>query len=133
MIVGLEGVVRLKKMDRDGLLLCELQAETFEESAETLETSSEIFIRRFMNSDVASLMDNNDFLQMNIQPKDIIERIEEQYGHSKYGSVKYSRDELYWIGYVYRYYSYTYELSSVRVYKTVKPKELRGLDRKSVV
>lgn len=28
---------------------------------------------------------------------------------------------------MYRYFSYTYELSSVQVYKIVKPKELRGL------
>jgi hypothetical protein len=80
-----------------------------------------------MNSNVASLMDNGDFLQINIQAKDIIDRIEEEYGYSKYGSVKYTKNELYWIGYIYRYYSYTYEMSSVQVYKVVKPKELRGL------
>lgn len=34
---------------------------------------------------------------------------------------------MYWIGYLYRYFSYTYELSSIRVYKIVKPKEFRGL------
>ena len=34
---------------------------------------------------------------------------------------------MYWIGYLYRYFSYTYELPSTRVYKIVKPKELRGL------
>lgn len=117
----------MRKIDRDGLLLCELQAKTFENSAESTEMSSEIFIRRFMNSKVASLMDNTDFLQTNIQEKDIMERIEEEYGHSKYGSVKYSKNELYWIGYIYRYYSYTYELSSAQVYRIVKPKELRGL------
>jgi hypothetical protein len=64
---------------------------------------------------------------LNIQAKDAIQRIEEEYGHSKYGSVKYTKNELYWIGYIYRYYSYTYELSSVHVYKIVKPKELRSL------
>lgn len=117
----------MRKIDRDGLLLCELQAKTFENSAESTEMSSEIFIRRFMNSNVASLMDSTDFLQTNIQEKDIMERIEEEYGHSKYGSVKYSKNELYWIGYIYRYYSYTYELSSAQVYRIVKPKELRGL------
>lgn len=34
---------------------------------------------------------------------------------------------MYWIGYLYRYFAFTYELSSVQVYKIVKPKELRGL------
>lgn len=117
----------MKKIDKDGMLLCELQAKTFEESADCTDVSSEIFIRRFMNSKVALLIDNEEILNMNIQAKDVIERIDEEYGHSQYGSVKYTKDELYWIGYIYRYYSYTYEMSSVQVYKIVKPKELRGL------
>lgn len=117
----------MKKIDKDGLLLCELQGKIFEESADCTDVSSEIFIRRFMNSKVASLMDNGDILQMNIQARDVIERIDEEYGYSQYGSVKYTKNELYWIGYIYRYYSYTYEMSSVQVYKIVKPKELRGL------
>ena len=35
--------------------------------------------------------------------------------------------EIYWIGYLYRYFAFIYEISSVQVYKIVKPKELRGL------
>lgn len=34
---------------------------------------------------------------------------------------------MYWIGYLYRYFSFTYELSSLQVYKIIKPKELRAL------
>ena len=34
---------------------------------------------------------------------------------------------MYWIGYIYRYFSFTYDLSSSQVYKIIKPKELRGL------
>ena len=66
-------------------------------------------------------------MQTNIQAKDILNMIEEEYGASKYGSVKYNLIELYWIGYLYRYFSYTYNMSSIQVYKIVKPKELRGL------
>jgi hypothetical protein len=66
-------------------------------------------------------------LQTNLQANDLFERIEEEYGKTDYGSVKYTENELYWIGYIYRYYSYTYERSSVQVYKTIKPKELRSL------
>ncbi len=117
----------MKKIDSDGLLLCEIQAKVFEASRHATESSSEIFIRRFMNSRIASLMDSDDFLQNNLQASDIIERIEEQYGPSKYGSNKYTGDELYWIGYIYRYYSYTYNLSSSQTYRLVKPKELREL------
>lgn len=117
----------MRKFDKDGLILCEMQGQVFEMSIETTSTSSEIFIRRFMQSIIAKSLDSGDILQTNIQPKDIFERIVEQYGESKYGSVKYSPNEMYWIGYIYRYFSYTYEKSSSQVYKIIKPKELREL------
>lgn len=120
-------VIDMKKMDSDGILLCELQGATFELSLEKVETSSLIFIRRFMNSEVVKLLDNGSILQTNLQPQDIIEYIEEEYHELKYGKEKYTNNEMYWIGYLYRYFSYTYELSSYRVYKMVKPKELRNL------
>ena len=120
-------VIDMKKMDSDGILLCELQGSTFELSLEKVETSSLIFIRRFMNSEVVKLLDNGSILQTNLQPQDIIEYIEEEYHELKYGKEKYTNNEMYWIGYLYRYFSYTYELSSYRVYKMVKPKELRNL------
>lgn len=63
----------------------------------------------------------------NMQPADLLALVEEQYGPSGYGSEKYTHNEMYWMGYVYRYYAYTYQCSSVSVYKTIKPKELRGL------
>ena len=40
-------------MDKDGLLLCDLQGNAFELSIQLTATSSEIFMRRFMNSKVA--------------------------------------------------------------------------------
>ena len=41
-------------------------------------TSSEIFMRRFMNSKVVKAIDNESILQMNLQPKDI-KQVEEEY------------------------------------------------------
>ena len=117
----------MKKIDKDGLLLCELQANTFELSVSESETSSEIFIRRFMNSGIAKKFDSTAILETNIQPKDVLDRIKEEYGESKYGTVRYSKAEIYWIGYIYRYFAYTFSWTSVKIYKTVKPKELRGL------
>lgn len=117
----------MKTIDKDGLLLCELQAKTFELSVDKAEVSSAVFIRRFMNSNAARLLDGESVLALNTQPVDLLDMLEEQYGFSKYGSEKYSQDEMYWMGYIYRYYAYTYEQTSVNVYKIVKPKELRGL------
>ena len=72
-------------------------------------------------------MDSGTILASNMQPADLLALVEEQYGPSGYGSVKYTHNEMYWMGYIYRYYTYTYQCSSVSVYKTIKPKELRGL------
>ena len=117
----------MRKMDKDGLLLCDLQGNAFELSIQLTATSSEIFMRRFMNSKVTKMMDNESILQMNIQPKDIIKRVEEEYKESKYGSVKYTKNEMFWIGYIYRYFAFTYNMTSAQIYKIVKPKELRDL------
>ena len=117
----------MKKIDNDGLLLCEMQAKAFELSGIEQNTSSAVFIRRFMNSNVAKQLDNMAVLRSNMQAADILKLIDEEYGKSEYGSVKYSLNELYWIGYIYRYYAYTYDKTSRQVYKIVKPKELRDL------
>ena len=117
----------MKRMNKDGVLLCELQATAFEKSIDKMESSSEIFIRRFMRSRIAKRLDDGSVLESNIQAEDILQLVNEEYGFSNYGSVKYTRNEMYWIGYVYRYFSYTYDLLSSQVYKIIKPKELRGL------
>ncbi len=117
----------MKKITKDGLLLCELQAKAFEFSVDKMGSSSEIFIRRFMKSRIAKRFDNKSVLESNIQAKDVLDLINEEYGVSNYGTVKYTRNEIYWIGYIYRYFAITYELTSAQVYKIIKPKELRGL------
>ena len=117
----------MRKISKDGVILCTLQAETFEKSVEKMDTSSEIFIRRFMKSEIAKRFDNESILESNIQVNDILELINEEYGISNYGSVKYTRNEMFWIGYIYRYFAFTYNMTSAQIYKIVKPKELRDL------
>ena len=80
-----------------------------------------------MNSKTVKMIDNENILQMNMLLKDIVKQVQEEYKELNQGSVKYTKNEMYWIGYLYRYFSYTHELSSIRVYKIVKPKELRVL------
>ena len=118
----------MKTIDRDGLLLCELQAKTFELSVDTVAASSAIFvIGRFMNSKTAKWLDSGTILASNMQPADLLAPVEEQYGPSGYGSentpiMKCTGWDMF-IGIM----LYTYQCSSVSVYKTIKPKELRGL------
>ena len=93
----------MKKVNKDGLLLCELQATAFENSIDKMDSSSEIFIRRFMKSKVAKRLDNESVLNSNMLANDILQLLNEEYGVTDYGSVKYTHNEMYWIGYIYRY------------------------------
>jgi len=117
----------MKNFDEPGLKLCRMQAELFVLSASKLECSSPIFLRRFMLSNVATRMDQDGFLYESCTEDDILQEIEEEFGATKYGKEKYSTEELYWIGYLYRYWCYTYEKNSKQVYKLIKPSELRQL------
>lgn len=117
----------MKEIDKDGLLLCDIQAEVFEESSQRLNISSEMFMRRFMNSNIATEFDSLAFLDGTKTKDNIFEELEEEYGNSSYGTNKFNKNSLYWIGYIYRYFSYTYELTSKQVYKIIKPKELNDV------
>ena len=117
----------MRAFDETGLKLSRMQAELFVLSASKLECSSPIFLRRFMLSKVAARMDQDGFLYESCTIDGILQEIEEEFGATNYGKEKYSTEELYWIGYLYRYWCYTYEKSSKQVYKLMKPKELRGL------
>ncbi|MDO4452687.1 MAG: antitoxin [Lachnospiraceae bacterium] len=117
----------MRKIDEIGLKLCKMQAEVFSASVKETNCSSLIFMRRFMNSGVAQRMDLGGFLFEACDLNQIIQEIETEFGESSYGKEKYFESELYWIGYVYRYWSYTYQKTSKQVYKIIKPKELRSL------
>lgn len=117
----------MKKMDEIGLKLCKIQGEIFAASATQTDCSSLIFMRRFMNSQLAGRMDLGGFLFEACDVGRAIEEINEEFGESAYGKEKYSENELYWIGYLYRYWAYTYQKTSKQLYRLTKPKELREL------
>ena len=117
----------MKLIDDIGIRLCKFQGETFSLSFTKTECSSAIFIRRFMNSYFASRLDNGGLVSEVFDSNVVFEELEYEFGVSCYGKEKYSTEELYWIGYIYRYWCYTRELTSKQVYKIIKPKELRSL------
>jgi hypothetical protein len=114
-------------MDSLGLKICSYQATLFEKTIEQTDCSSKIFIRRFMNSDLAKRMDHVGFLFDSLDISDAIHEVETQYGESSYGNEKFTANELHWIGYIYRYWVYVTEKSSKQVYNVMKPEELRQL------
>lgn len=117
----------MRNIDETGIKLCRLQGKLFEDSLSLTECSSAIFIRRFMNSDVAMRLDNGSFLFESVGSSAIVTELDNQYGRSEYGNERYSKEELYWIGYVYRYWVYVHEKSSKSIYKIISSKEMRNL------
>lgn len=117
----------MRELDYIGINMCKIQGELFVAAAEMSESSSAIFIRRFMNSSVAKRMDKNDILSESNSVNALIDEINAEYNNSNYGKEHYSIEELYWIGYIYRYWAYTRDTSSRNIYKTANASEMRKL------
>lgn len=117
----------MKTIDKDGLLISSFQGNVFASSIDKLECSSEVFMRRFMLSNIAVEFDLLAVLDEPLTINEVYSRIEDEFGKSTYGSIKYEKEVLFWIGYIYRYFAYTYDLPSKNIYKLVKPKELNEL------
>ena len=62
----------MKKIDKDGLILCDLQGKTFEKAIDSVPVSSEVFVRRFMNSDASKTLDDMSILDTNHHVMDIL-------------------------------------------------------------
>jgi len=114
----------MKNMDRDGRLLCEMQGTIFEKSAEDYDTSSAVFVRRYMNSEYAARMDRDGNLDRPTDANEAFDSLDSQYGPCSYGSEKYAPDELYWIGYIYRYWAYTRETTSKAIYRRYNARDM---------
>ena len=107
----------MRQVDRDCYRLAEIQAKLFEQSISQLHMGSEIFVRRFMNSEIAKELDSKAFLDGTETIFDIFDSLDDEYGKTTYGTVKYHRDVMYWCGYLYRCFCYHYEVSSKQAYR----------------
>jgi hypothetical protein len=96
----------MKEFDHNGLLLAEYQGKIFEKSTE-LNCSTPVFLRRFLHSEFVKKMDMNDPTSLSLDINEGIDSIQNQFGESDYGNNKYSKSAMFWIGYMYRYLSYT--------------------------
>lgn len=114
----------MKKLNFNERKLCQIQGKIFEESIQKVQCSSLIFIRRFMQSSLATKFDDYSFLVMALDINDCFYEIENEYGFSSYGKIKYSKNEMFWIGYIYRALSIIYKLSSKKVFSLFNAKEI---------
>ena len=116
----------MKTFDHDGLLLAEHQGKIFEKSAE-LGTSTAVFLRRFLHSDYLKKLDRNEVVSLSLDAQEAIESIENQFGASSYGKTKLAKSALFWIGYMYRYISYTRQVSTKFVMRLFSYQQLNDV------
>lgn len=114
----------MKDIDVNGLFLCKYQAKTFVESLSYDASSSAMFIKRFMNSQVGKRFDKHSPLFEANSEQELIDEVNAEYNNKVYGKEKYTKDEIYWIGYIYRYWAYTTDFSSKYIYKIIPVQEL---------
>ena len=117
----------MKMLDSAELALCRMQGELFERSPELTSCSSPVFIRRFMNSRLAKRFDAGSLLQESSTMDSLVEELEQEYGPSEYGQVRYGTEVLYWMGYLYRYWCIGLGISSKSAYKVAPARELSEL------
>ncbi len=99
------------------LKMCDIQGRLFELSADK-NYSSEAFIKFFMKSDIAKSLDSS-FNHMQWAGEEyLLAEISDNAGDEllEDGQI-FSKDVLYWIGYIYRYWHYHTGEESAKIYK----------------
>ena len=114
----------MRKFDHDGLLISEYQGKLFERSEE-LKCSSPIFIRRFLHSELLKNLDSSASNSLDVNEG--LRSITEQFGDTSYGREKYSGAALFWMGYMYRYISYTREQPTSFIMRLFKHKQMNDV------
>ena len=104
-------------MDEIALKLCDIQGRLFELSANQKYDSIK-FIRVFMNSDVSRALDSKYNRMQWAGEEYLLEEVVDNAGNKvSVGGEVFSKDVLYWIGYIYRYWHYYSGEDSKNIYK----------------
>ena len=117
----------MRKLAPEERKQCEAQGEIFAASTRSFPGGSAVFVRRFMRSKLAARLDRGAFVVETISPEQALNELAGEYGNRAYGSDAYSADEMYWMGYLYRYWCLAGEIPSKAAYKTIGARELRSL------
>lgn len=117
----------MRRLSSEELKVCAFQGMVFQASAQTCDCGSAVFIRRFMNSRVASRMDADGLAGTPVSVCEVFDQLDGEYGSSAYGSERYSPDELHWIGYVYRYWCCCASMRSKAAFKVASGRKMRDL------
>ncbi len=106
------------------LALCDTQGQLFVLSAKH-GYDSQAFVKTFMTNEVAADMDK-DFHHVQWAGKEyIMSRIEDEHSNLLLKGEPYDTETLYWMGYVYRYWSFYTGESSKEIYKQAPAKTMQ--------
>ena len=106
-------------------VLCKMQANLFYSYSDYANCSPLFFIRRFMNSNLAKRFDDYTILLDSSSNETLVDELNEQYGETSFGKpIPELKEALYWVGYLYRYWCYTFGVSSKNLVAKVHPKML---------
>ncbi len=104
-------------MDDLQIKLCDIQGRLFELSVER-QLDSASFIKSFMNSETAKALDSTYNRMQWAGEEYLLEEVIDVAGDKiNITSEHYSKDMIYWIGYLYRYWHYYTKESSKAIYK----------------
>ena len=107
------------------LKLCDVQGRLFVLSA-TNGYSSEKFVKIFMKSETAKELDSSYNCKQCFGEEYLFAEVIEQAGNIfKENDEVYSKECIYWIGYIYRYWNYVTGKSSKEIYKQAPVKVMR--------
>lgn len=99
------------------LKLCDIQGRLFELTVEQ-QLGSAAFIKTFMNSETAKALDSTYNRMQWAGEEYLLEEVRSAAGDKLTGNCEvYSKDVIYWIGYLYRYWHYYTGESSKAIYK----------------
>lgn len=102
-------------------MLCDIQGRLFELSAPY---ASESFIRSFMNSEVAEHLDTPYSSLQCMGEEYLLDALADEKQLRTEGE-RYSREVLYWTGYLYRYWAITRSEKSRRIYRLAPAKSMK--------
>ena len=112
-------------MNELALKLCDIQGRLFELSAEK-KYNSDIFVKAFMTSEIAKALDSTYNRMQWVGEEYLLEEVKDAVGEALFevGNIL-SKDVLYWMGYLYRYWHYYTGEDSAKIYKQAPVKTMK--------
>ena len=115
----------MREFDHAGYILADYQGRIFRDSVEQTDYSSFTFFKLYKNSNFLKRFDMNlDYLET-FMTSDAFVSLNDQFNClEKEKDNKFEKESMYWLGYLYRYISYTREVSTKKIMDVLPPFDL---------